>query len=72
MRGSPDPHCQEWIEGCLTEDFEEACKLMFDECEVHCENLVGDREGRDLQQIFSGRELGRINSCLVTSCLNKI
>ena len=36
-------------------------ELVFDECEVPCENLVGEREGRGLQQILAGLELGRIN-----------
>ena len=36
-------------------------ELVFDECEVPCESLVGEREGRGLQQILAGLELGRIN-----------
>ena len=36
-------------------------ELVFEECEVPCENLVGEREGRGLQQILAGLELGRIN-----------
>ena len=36
-------------------------ELVFDECEVPCENLVGEHEGRVLQQILAGLELGRIN-----------
>ena len=36
-------------------------ELVFDECEVPCENLVGECEGRGLQQILAGLELGRIN-----------
>ena len=36
-------------------------ELVFEECRVPCENLVGDREGRGLQQILAGLELGRIN-----------
>ena len=34
---------------------------MFDDCEVPAENLVGGLEGRGLQQILGGLELGRIN-----------
>ena len=36
-------------------------ELVFDECPVSCENLVGEAEGRGLQQILAGLELGRIN-----------
>ena len=36
-------------------------ELVFDDCEVPCENLVGAVEGRGLQQILGGLELGRIN-----------
>ena len=36
-------------------------ELIFDECAVPCGNLVGAREGRGLQQILAGLELGRIN-----------
>ena len=36
-------------------------ELVFDECPVPCENLVGEAEGRGLQQILAGLELGRIN-----------
>ncbi len=35
--------------------------LQFDDVRVPCENLIGDKEGRGLQQILSGLELGRIN-----------
>ena len=36
-------------------------ELVFDDCEVPIGNLVGEREGRGLQQILAGLELGRIN-----------
>ena len=36
-------------------------ELVFDECRVPRENLIGDEEGRGLQQILAGLELGRIN-----------
>ena len=36
-------------------------ELVFDDCEVPRENLVGTEEGRGLQQILGGLELGRIN-----------
>ena len=36
-------------------------ELMFEDCRVPCNNLVGGEEGRGMQQILSGLELGRIN-----------
>ena len=36
-------------------------ELVFEDCEVPRENLVGTGEGRGLQQILGGLELGRIN-----------
>lgn len=36
-------------------------ELLFEDCRVPRENLVGTEEGRGLQQILSGLELGRIN-----------
>lgn len=36
-------------------------ELLFENCRVPRENLVGGEEGRGLQQILSGLELGRIN-----------
>ena len=36
-------------------------ELIFDGCPVPRENLVGGTEGRGLQQILAGLELGRIN-----------
>ncbi len=36
-------------------------EIVFESCRVSAENLVGGAEGRGLQQILSGLELGRIN-----------
>ncbi len=36
-------------------------EVVFDECRVPADNLIGGEEGRGLQQILSGLELGRIN-----------
>lgn len=36
-------------------------ELVFEDCRVPVSNLVGGEEGRGLQQILSGLELGRIN-----------
>ena len=36
-------------------------ELIFDGCPVPHENLVGGAEGRGLQQVLAGLELGRIN-----------
>lgn len=36
-------------------------ELEFDDCRVPADNLIGGEEGRGLQQILSGLELGRIN-----------
>lgn len=36
-------------------------EVLFDDVQVPVANLVGDREGRGLQQILSGLGLGRIN-----------
>ena len=36
-------------------------EIIFDNCRVPVDNLIGGREGRGLQQILSGLELGRIN-----------
>ena len=35
--------------------------LVFEDCRVPAENLIGGEEGRGLQQILAGMELGRIN-----------
>ncbi|MGF6861299.1 alkylation response protein AidB-like acyl-CoA dehydrogenase [Rhodobacteraceae bacterium MBR-64] len=39
----------------------DTCELQFDGYRVPAENLIGGVEGRGLQQILSGLELGRIN-----------
>ncbi len=36
-------------------------ELVFEDCRVPLDNLIGETEGRGLQQILSGLELGRIN-----------
>lgn len=36
-------------------------ELLFEDCRVPVTNLIGSEEGRGLQQILSGLELGRIN-----------
>ena len=36
-------------------------EVQFDDVEIPLENLIGTEEGRGLQQILSGLELGRIN-----------
>jgi alkylation response protein AidB-like acyl-CoA dehydrogenase len=39
----------------------DTCELQFDNYRVHADRLVGGVEGRGLQQVLSGLELGRIN-----------
>ena len=36
-------------------------ELVFEDCRVPVSNLIGSEEGRGLQQVLSGLELGRIN-----------
>jgi len=36
-------------------------EVVFDDCRVPADNLIGGEEGRGLQQILAGLELGRIN-----------
>ena len=36
-------------------------EVVFDDCRVPADNLIGGEEGRGFQQILSGLELGRIN-----------
>ena len=36
-------------------------EIVFDDCRVPAENLIGGEEGRGLNQILAGLELGRIN-----------
>ena len=39
----------------------DSAELSFEDCRVPAENLVSESEGRGLQQILGGLELGRIN-----------
>jgi len=39
----------------------DTCELQFDDYRVHADRLLGGVEGRGLQQVLSGLELGRIN-----------
>ena len=39
----------------------DTAELVFEDCRVPCNNLIGEQEGRGLQQILAGLELGRIN-----------
>jgi alkylation response protein AidB-like acyl-CoA dehydrogenase len=39
----------------------DTAELLFEDCRVPRENLIGTEEGRGLQQILTGLELGRIN-----------
>jgi alkylation response protein AidB-like acyl-CoA dehydrogenase len=39
----------------------ESCEVVFDNAPVPVENLLGGVEGRGLQQVLSGLEIGRIN-----------
>ncbi|MGD9536308.1 MAG: acyl-CoA dehydrogenase family protein [Alphaproteobacteria bacterium] len=39
----------------------DTCELVFEDYRVPADNLIGGAEGRGLQQILSGLELGRIN-----------
>ncbi len=39
----------------------DTCELLFENYHVHADCLIGGVEGRGLQQILSGLELGRIN-----------
>lgn len=39
----------------------DTCELVFEDYRVPADRLIGGREGRGLQQILSGLELGRIN-----------
>jgi len=51
-------------------------ELVFTDCRVPVENLIGGEEGRGLQQILAGLELGRINVAargvgVATACLEE-
>ena len=39
----------------------DTCELMFQDCRIPTENLVGGLEGQGFQQVMSGLETGRIN-----------
>lgn len=39
----------------------ESCEVVFDDVRVSSENLLGGVEGKGLQQVLSGLEIGRIN-----------
>jgi alkylation response protein AidB-like acyl-CoA dehydrogenase len=39
----------------------DTAELLFEECRVPAANLIGTEEGRGLQQVLNGLELGRIN-----------
>ena len=39
----------------------DTAELLFEDCRVPVANLVGTQEGRGLQQVLNGLELGRIN-----------
>lgn len=39
----------------------DTAELLFEGCRVPAENLIGPEEGRGLQQVLNGLELGRIN-----------
>jgi alkylation response protein AidB-like acyl-CoA dehydrogenase len=39
----------------------DTCELVFDDCRVPSENLVGGQEGQGFRQMMSGLETGRIN-----------
>ncbi len=39
----------------------DTAELLFEDCRVPAANLIGPAEGRGLQQVLNGLELGRIN-----------
>ena len=39
----------------------DTAELAFEDCRVPADNLIGGKEGKGMQQILSGLELGRIN-----------
>jgi alkylation response protein AidB-like acyl-CoA dehydrogenase len=39
----------------------DTAELLFEDCRVPAANLIGTQEGRGLQQVLNGLELGRIN-----------
>ena len=39
----------------------DTCELIFEDCRISVDNLVGGQEGRGFQQVMGGLETGRIN-----------
>ena len=39
----------------------ESCELIFEDCRIAAENLIGGQEGQGFRQVMSGLETGRIN-----------
>ena len=39
----------------------ETCELIFDDCRISTDNLLGGEEGQGFRQVMSGLETGRIN-----------
>ncbi|SNY66736.1 acyl-CoA dehydrogenase family protein [Paractinoplanes atraurantiacus] len=39
----------------------ESCEVLFEDCRVPAANLLGGAEGRGMQQVLSGLEIGRVN-----------
>ena len=39
----------------------DTCELVFDDCRIPSENLVGGQEGQGFRQVMNGLETGRIN-----------
>jgi alkylation response protein AidB-like acyl-CoA dehydrogenase len=39
----------------------ETCEVVFEDCVVSAENLIGGREGQGFKQVLAGLEVGRIN-----------
>ena len=39
----------------------ETCEVVFEDCAVATENLVGGREGEGFKQVLAGLEVGRVN-----------
>jgi alkylation response protein AidB-like acyl-CoA dehydrogenase len=54
----------------------DTAELLFEDCRVPAANLIGAQEGRGLQQVLNGLELGRINVAargagLARACLDE-
>ena len=39
----------------------DTCELLFDDCRIPVENLIGNQEGRGFHHVMAGLETGRIN-----------